>query len=418
MSIVTLISFIICILIIASSFRSGIDIFSPGRIFFIVWSLAIGLTDLKLSSLQHQWALEVWIKILIGPFAFILGTLLIYTLNLDTKIYSLHYLRKEKNYYKINNEKLYRTVVFLFFLFLFGYLIIYLKTGNVPLFSSNPGKTRSEFTMFGIGLFLHNVLLIVFFTSVYYLVEKNNLLRRRILILCSTFSTILYGITLQRYQIFITIFLVIVLLYYTTYKVKFRFVFIFIVILVTFFFLVSSFRAGEIIIMVLYKMSKMKISPDYAIFTEPYMYIVMNLENYARSIAKTEFYTYGYYTFDFITAISGLKHWISGYLNLKDTPFLISSFNTYSAFWTFYRDFGLLGIFFIPFGGGILFSSLYYSLRRNPTVLKIGIYGMFHFAIIFSFFNSIIGFLWFVYNLTVIILVFAYIKNDKSLCNN
>lgn len=414
MNLISIISFIICILVLLSAFRPYADVFSPGRLFTFIWALAIGLTNLKFSGFQHEWSTEIWIQVLIGPLAFLIGVLLIYAINLDKEIYSITALRSEKNLYDINKNKLYLAVIVLFLLFLFAYVVIYIKAGGVTLFSDNPGKTRREFTMFGIGLFLHNVLLIVFFTTVYYLVEKENKVKRRILLFTSVSSLVLYGITLQRYQIFITLFLVIVLLYYHTYKIKFRFIFLFTVVVVIFFFIVSSFRAGEILFYVLYRISKMKFSPDYAVFTEPYMYVVMNLENYARSIAKNEFFTLGYYTFDFVTALGGIKHWISDYFNLVETPYLVSIYNTYSAFWNFYRDFGLVGIFFIPFLGGVAFSSLYYSFRKQPTLLKIGIYSMFLFAVIFSFFNSIIGFLWFVYNLFVLALIFKFINKDSK----
>jgi oligosaccharide repeat unit polymerase len=410
MNLISIISFIICILVVLSTLRPNADVFSPGRLFTFIWALAIGLTNLKFSGFQHEWSTEIWLQVLIGPLSFLIGVLLVYSINLDKEIYSIKAIRSEKNLYHIDKDKLYLAVIILFLLFLFAYIVIYIKAGGVTLFSANPGKIRREFTMFGIGLFLHNVLLVVFFTTIYYLLEKKNKIKRRILLFTSISSLVLYGITLQRYQIFITLFLVIVLLYYHTYKIKFRFIFLFAVVVVIFFFIVSSFRAGEILFYVLYRISKMKFSPEYAVLTEPYMYVVMNLENYARSIAKNEFFTFGYYTFDFVTALGGIKHWISNYFNLVETPYLVSIYNTYSAFWNFYRDFGLVGIFFIPFLGGLAFSSLYYSFRKQPTLLKIGIYSMFLFAVIFSFFNSIIGFLWFVYNLFVLIIVLKYIN--------
>ncbi len=413
MSWVSIISFIICGVIIIASFRPNTDLFSPGRIFAFVWALAIGLTDLKLSGLQHEWALEIWIQVLIGPIAFLIGAALVYVHYIDKKVWSLNYLRSNHQFYEIDRPKLYKAVLILFSLFLFSYIVIYLKAGEVALFSSKPGSARSNFQMFAIGLFLHNVILIVFFSSVYYLLEKGNKNRKRVLIIASIISIILYAITLQRYQIFMTVFIVLILLYYTTFRIKFRTVFIIGLFIIAFFYFVSSFRIGELVIFILYKMSKMKFSPDYAIFTEPYMYVVMNLENYARSISKTEFYTYGYYTFDFLTAITGLKHWISEYFQLNETPFLISSFNTYTAFWTYYRDFGVLGIFFIPLFGGMALSALYYSFKANPSLQKLAFYGILLFAVIFSFFNSPIGFLWFVYNLLALFIVFKFISSGK-----
>ena len=412
MSWISLISFILCGIIIFLSFRPATDIFSPGRVFLFVWALAIGLTDLKLSGLQHQWTPSEWIQVLIGPVSFLLGVYSVYVLKLNTEIFSLNYLRDNIQLYRIDKSKLYKVVLLLFTLFLAGYIVIYLKTGEIPLFSSNPGKARSNFTMFGIGLFLHNVVLVVFLTAVYVILEKKNRFKKIILSLISLLATAMYALTLQRYQIFMAILMITTLLYYTTHRIKFKTVFISALLIIVFFYLVSSFRAGEIIIYVLYKMSKMKYSTDYAIFTEPYMYVVMNLENFARSITKIENYSFGYYTFDFVTAITGLKHWIEEYFMMIENPFLTSSYNTYSAFWTYYRDFGVLGIFLIPMIGGMALSSLFYSFRAKPTLMKLSIFGMFLFAAIFSFFNSAIGFLWFVYNMLILVVVVKYITLD------
>jgi oligosaccharide repeat unit polymerase len=180
------------------------------------------------------------------------------------------------------------------------------------------------------------------------------------------------------------------------------------------FYLISSLRAGEIIVAFLYYSAKMKFPLKYAVFTEPYMYVVMNLENYARAISKVDTYMYGFYSFDFITAITGLKHWIKDYFRLEDYPYLVSRYyNTCSAFWTIYRDFGVLGIFVLPFGGGLALSSLYYSFMKRPSLQKLAFYGILLFAAIFSFFDSIIGYLWFEYNLLMIYLVFKYISSPR-----
>lgn len=411
MSWVSVISFIGCLLIIFYSLRKKVDLFSPGKIFGFVWLLAIGLTDLKLSRLQHEWPPVVWLQILIGPFTFLLGAGLVYINKLNKEICTIETIRNYRDQFNLNTSRIYSSIIVLFLLFIFGYGVIYLYTGEIPIFSPKPGVARANFTMFGIGLFLHNVVLIVLFTVIYSILVKEKTSKKLLLGAMSVVSVGLYSLTLQRYQIFMTILLVIILLYYTTYKIKLSTTLITGIVIVVFFFLVSSFRAGEIIILVLYKISKMKFSPEYAVFTEPYMYITMNLENFARSIEKIEEYSFGYYTFDFVTAITGLKHWISEYFFMTENPYLISSYNTYSAFWTYYRDFGVLGIFVIPFFGGIGISSLYYSLREKPTLFKISIYGMLIYGVVFSFFNSIFGFLWYVYNVVVLIVVFKFISN-------
>ncbi|MBA4317338.1 MAG: hypothetical protein C0412_02955 [Flavobacterium sp.] len=405
--------FFFAFVILLFFFRKGADIFSPGRIFALVWCVALGITELKLSYLQHDWSLEVWIQILLGPVSFILGLSFIYVTSFNKQIRSINYFRNNFENYFIDSSKLYSAILILFALFLISYIIIFAKVGAVALFSANPGKVRSNFTMFGIGMFLHNVVLIVFFTVIYFVIEQKNKSKKIILALASFFATILYGITLQRFQIFMTIFLVVILLYYLTYKIKTRTLVITFFLVVAFFYSVTLFRLGDLVLVIIYKMSKMKYSPQYAVFTEPYMYFAMNLENYARSIEKIEHYTYGYYTFDFLTAITGIKHWLEEYFKLVEFPFLISDYNTYSGFFFYYRDFGTLGIFIIPFLGGIGIGSLYYSFRIQPTIRKLGLYGMLLFGLIFTFFNSTFGYLWYVYNFVALLIVFRYISTEK-----
>ncbi len=165
----------------------------------------------------------------------------------------------------------------------------------------------------------------------------------------------------------------------------------------------SNYFAGYI-----YVFSEMKFSPKYAIYTEPYMYVVMNLENFTRAVSKVVHHTYGYYTFNFVMSLTGLKHWIEKYSNLNNTPFLNSGYNTYTMFWDFYRDFGLLGLSIISFGLGFLISTLYYNFRSKPNINTLSLYSISVFIILFSFFINPIGQLHFFFN-TLLIFVFTLI---------
>jgi len=415
MNVISFISFIICVGILISLLQPNSDLLSPGKIFSLVWCLVIGVTNLKLSFLQKSWPTDVWIQILIGPVAFMVGILFAYLINFDKKIWSNLSLKGNLDLLKLNYSRLFVIIIVLFILFVVSYFIITLKAGTIPILGKKPWIIRRNFTMFGIGLFLHNVFLIVFLSGVYIIFEKNKKLKKMFVFFLSSTSVLLYSATLQRYQIIFSIFLIFVLLYYTTNRINFKSVIIIGLFIIGFFYLISSFRLGELALYILYKISKMKYSPEYAIFTEPYMYIAMNLENFAHAIQKLEYFTFGFYTFDFFTAITGLKHWIQEYSLLIENPYLISkSYNTFTAFWTYFRDFGILGVFFIPFGGGLGLGALYYSFKINPTIKKLALYGMFLFAAIFSFFNSVVGFLWFFYNFIAVLIIFKFIILPKN----
>ena len=79
----------------------------------------------------------------------------------------------------------------------------------------------------------------------------------------------------------------------------------------------------------------MKFNFKYAVFTEPYMYVSMNLENFTRAVGKLDNYTFGYYSFNFLTSLSGIRKSLADYLALNHFPYLNSNYNTYSMFWIF-----------------------------------------------------------------------------------
>ena len=415
MSLVSIISFLICFGIIASCFRKNADVLSPARILGFIWSLAVGLADLKLSRLQDQWTLESWVQLLLGPISLLVGIFVMYVLNIGTRPFQLDKIRQIWRAHSINHKALFGIILALFALFLSSYITIYLIQGEIPLFSSRPGFARLNFQMFGLGLFLHNVALVGFFTVLYLLIVNGNRGKKWLLVLATLSSVVLYSITLQRFQVMMTGILSISLLYYTTRHLRFSTISLWVACVLLFFYWVSTARGGQLFLYYLYIDSQMKFSPTYAVFTEPYMYLVMNLENFVRAMERLDHFTYGYYTFDFVTALTGLKHWISEYFALEETPYLTSGYNTYSAFWWFYRDYGIIGITIVPFLLGLSIGLLYYRIRIHPSLQTISAYCVCVFIMIFSFFNNLVSLLWFIYNLIAMYFIFRWIQMKPRL---
>jgi len=106
------------------------------------------------------------------------------------------------------------------------------------------------------------------------------------------------------------------------------------------------------------------------------MYVVMNPENFARSMEKLDHFTLGYFTFDPVFALVGLKYWVIEYFALNYTAYLISGYNTYTAYWWYYRDFGVIGTGFIPLLLGVVIGSLYYSMRKRPSFQILSAYSV------------------------------------------
>ncbi len=397
MSAVSLISFVVCAGLIVSCFRKEADVLSPGRLFAFLWSLAIGLADLKFSSLQSEWSVIGWLYLLIGLGAFLLGTFIVYVLNSTQGLVPVTTIRTRIREQRFNEGALFGMTLLLFVLYLVSFGASYVIKGFVPLLSSRPAQMRTQFSVFAFGLIIHAAPVIMFLVVEYFLLAKRRRLRKSVLIAVFVITAGSYFLLLQRFDYLIWAAVSFVFLYYGSAYVRFGTAFVTLAPFVGVFYWVSSLRLAGAIKNYLYLSSKMRFSVDYAFLTEPYMYIVTNLENFVRASQRLEQHTFGYYSFNFIASLTGLKHWIEDYFALNDTPFINSGYNTYSLLWTYYRDFGLIGLTLFPLLEGAVIAWLYYSMRKMPTILTVSTYGLAVFVILISFFHNALGMLQFVF---------------------
>ena len=402
----------ICLLIIVASVRRSADVFSPGRVFVFVWALVIGLAELKFSRFQHVWAIDVWLQVLLGPLAFLSGVFIVYVLNLNSPLLTREEIRRSWRPRDLHAGRLFWTVVILFLLFIGAFAVIrFIKGVTPPLFSPRPDIARVEFTMFGIGLFLHNVAPIIILSAVFGVVVEGQRSRKWVLAALSFVAVAVYFTLLQRFQIVMGAAIVVVLVYYTTRHLRWTTVFPYMVGAVGLFYWVSTLRSAmQFFFLYLYRESRMTFPAAYAWLTEPYMYFVMNVENLARGIARLENHTFGYYSFNFLFSISALKHWVEEYFAVDDMPYLVSGYNTYTSFWVYYRDFGILGITILPLLTGLAVGSIYYAVRRKPSLELIALYSLCVFLMLFSFFNNPLTLLWFVYSLALTVVGFRLMR--------
>jgi oligosaccharide repeat unit polymerase len=411
---ITFFCFIICAGIVLSTVRQGADILSPARVFGFVWSLAIGLAELKLSALQHEWSTTGWILVLMGPVAFLLGTFVAYVGNVNTTLVPVSDMRSNMRVQYLNADRLFIAICIGLGIYFFSYLVTFLVKGFIPLFSVKGAVLRTQWGVFGFGILVHSMPFVLFFTALYHIAVQGRSREKLILKVLCSIMVVTFVFLLQRFQLVFSVVICFTLIYYMTRLVRFRMVVVPLAALVTIFYLVSTLRAGVLLQWYLHAMSKMRFSKEYALFTEPYMYLVMNLENLARAVERLETFTFGYYSFDFLFALSGIKHWIKEYFQLNPTPFLVSSYNTYTAFWTYYQDFGVIGIAGIPFLLGLGIASTYYWMRSKPTVRKLAAYSLMVFVMLLSFFSIPIGLLWFVYNAVAIYLILRVISEPRQ----
>ncbi|MBE0556908.1 MAG: oligosaccharide repeat unit polymerase, partial [Proteobacteria bacterium] len=408
---------IVVVVIIASSFRRGVDVLSPGRVFSLAWAVSFGLAELKLSMFQHQWSAYGWLILLLGVGAFLLGIFVVFVYYLGTPVLAIsqirHRLQRDVRS-SVNPSTFFNVIVILFILYAIAYAVEVAVMGNVPLFASNPEKARVSFGMFGIHLFVTSMLTIMIFSVEYVLFMPRDRSRRVAVVLIFLVTALSFFLLLQRYSFATWALLALGLAYYGSRRVRMRNLLIAFAVIVTLLIVIQNLRTVLYVEQYVYVVSKMKYAREYAVFTEPYMYFVMNLENVARGVEKLEHFYYGYFTFDWLVALTGLKHWIGEYFAIDRLPFLNSGFNTFAFQWWSYYDFGPGGVAVISLLLGMGIGFAYSRLRTNPTIGSLYLYAIGFVFVATSFRENLFTRLDIVSNLGLIWFVHRYLLSKRS----
>jgi len=327
----------------------------------------------------------------------------VFVINFDKPVLRIESVRSLIKSTKHDSKILLRYIIYLFVAYIISYTVSTIVIGFVPMFTKFPGVSRNDWGIFGFGLFVQSFPAIIYLIILYFIISNGYIVQKYLLALVTLITFLSYAFLLQRYYIVFAILLSVVTLYYITNVLRFRNTILIFVIIFLSVFSMTFIRLTGTITNYLYYLSEMKYNIKYAAFTEPYMYIVMNLENYANAVEKVQKFTFGTFSLDFIFALTGLKHTLFNYMSLPQYPHLLTNnYNTYTMFFIYYWDFGIFGVGLIPFLIGALISASYYKMRRKPNLNTISVYSIFAFVIMFSFFIPIISFLHFTFNFFVI----------------
>lgn len=390
MTIPQIISLAIILFLIAISFKKGSDLLSPARVFLLVWTVCILLVEFKFSGFQHQWSSFSWFVLISGLFSFLLGLFISYALQADKSLLSINEIRgRIKQNIKFDRQRLFITISLLFTAYIISLIIEIVLEGYIPIFHPKPDMARMEFGVFGIHLIVSQMPVILFLIVEYLVLGSESRKRKFNVLIFFVIVFITYFLLLQRFNYIYWIVISLTLLYYATRKINFKNIAIFSVFFASFLSILTTIRVSQYATQFMHVISKMKYSAEYASFTGPYMYVVMNLENLARAVDKLETHTYSAMTLDWLYALFGLKHWLKDYFDFIPRPFLNSSFNTYPYMWEYFYDFGTGGVVLISLSLGLIIGLIYYSMRVRGTLDSVIYYAVCLFFILISFFTNI-----------------------------
>ncbi len=407
MSWVSIICLSLCFLIVSTAFTRRADVFAPYRVFGFIWFLAIGLTDLKFSFYQREWSVYSWFVLFIGVGSALLGFFIVAVTFLDQPMLSLREQRKKILERPVNEEVLFWSIIVLASLYTIGFIAEVLVAGGVPAFAAKPDRARVDFGFFGMHLFVTMMPTILLLATEYFVFVRDGSRKRRksLVIAAYSFVFLSFALLLVRFLYVMWGVPTLCFLYYATNRVKLKHFVLSIAGFFGFLQILRSIRSIGYVENYSYVIARVRFPKTYSAFTEPYMYIVMNLENFARSVEQWTSFTYGYFTLDFLMALTGLKHPLAKEFGLVERPFLISSYNTFSFLMPFYQDFGVIGVAVIPFLIAVTIGYTYHTMRRRPTIANAMVYSFGVSILVLSFFIHALGMLSIFLNLCVLIFV-------------
>jgi oligosaccharide repeat unit polymerase len=384
---ISVICFSIFITLFISGLRKTADFLSPARIFVMLWAFVLGVVQLKQSHLQLLWTSSDWFVALLALVTFLLGIYISFIINLNRPFLHVTKIRQSIRESGINEKNLFRFIIVYTVIYIFCFIAEWQIEGYLPIFTSDPDRARILFGVFGLHLIVSSANVLLFLVIQYFIFVKANYRKKGILIFVFILGLANYILIVQRYGFVILLMMAFCLFYYSGKRIKPRTIISFSLIVLVVIIGIQSLRVTGLFTYYVYTNSEMKFSPAYAELTIPYMYLSMNIENFVKYYPKIENFAYGFFTFDFLTALTGIKHWVAEYANLEKFRMYIGGYNTYPFFWPYYLDFGIAGLAVIPFAIGFIISEVYYYLHRNPSlvVLTLATVG---FAVIMISFNS------------------------------
>ncbi len=385
------------------------DIFSPARIFAFIWFFSIGLADLKFSRLQHEWSLFSWVAIFLGIGSFLVGNFAVSVLTSNERTYSIQQIRMMGRTQGVSEPQFFIAIIILSVLYFVCLAAETYAAGGLPLFSAAPERARTAFGLFGTHLFVAGMPAVLLLIFEYLILVPGRRAKKYVLVFLFFGIVGSFFFLLVRFVYVMAVAMIFAVAYYKSNHLRPRNVILVLASVAAMFTIAVQVREARYVENYLYVVSQMRYSRAYASFTGPYMYIVMNLENFTHVADNIQSYTYGYYTFDFLLALTGLKHWMADYFGLSATEYLTSGYNTFPFIFYYLVDFGLVGVALFPLVLGITIRYLYYKMRATAGLSATVVYACCFYVMAISFFTNPLTMLSFVFVIAVIVVVHHFI---------
>jgi len=387
------------------------DFLYPPAVFSLSWIAAIGLACLKLSYLQTDWELLTWLTFYLIYIGFLSGY------GFCSRFFPK--TQRQMITYTVSATQLKTVIIILSTVMCTAFLAETAILGFIPLFTKDTPHAYSSFHVSGLHYFTVLCVLIPPFFIAFN--ELNNRKADTVCILCLIISLFLPVLMVSRFQLLFGLLLAaftFILMNFGKLKTFLRprtillFILSLVLILFTYVFITVE-RAHSI--SYLNGIFEMK-NPAFPIFfTQPYIYITNNFDNFNCLIRDLDEHSCGLKSLFPFFALSGLKF---VYPRLVDFPIYTTKeeLTTVTMFYDVWYDFGTVGSFLFAIVLGAVFAFLYQRVKNAGRPVFIILYAQMLTYLSLAFFTTWFSnpATWFYLAVTVLIDLILWFTDRKK----
>lgn len=346
-------------------------------IFGLAWIGGQGLACFQLSRLQQQWSVITWLSFGIAYVGFVLAFRVKNSLGRE-KIQVCC-----RRGYEQYSTPLLHCIFAVVALSLMAFFLEAYIVGYIPIFVDF-AHAYSYFHVSGVHYFTVSCVFIPVLSVLYWFsgVKKKKVV---CLVLANIIAVGIPVLCVSRFQLIFEVGFAVIAYFTLSSKIKWRTVIGLGICLVIGYGVLSVFRNHDA--SYLNDIFEMKNSELPVAFSQPYIYIVNNYENYNCLVENLSGHTWGLKMLFPLFGLTGLKF---VFPELVTFPIYITKdeLNTYTMFYDAYYDFGVVGVFALAVLIGFACRKIYYKIygSENPIWLLIG--GQLIFYLGLSFFTT------------------------------
>lgn len=380
-------------------------------IFILTWCMTLGMAMLRLLAYEFKWSSKFLFAEFLGMFVLLIA------IDIGAGFFNSTRVEKESDYFDIDrpfSKKLYNFVLF-FVGFAFACFVVnYLRTGIIPLFSSNRSayvEISSKFLALEIGMAPVSGM------AYYCLTGKGiNNLQKLVMWLCIILNVFVFPIlNLSRGNLVANIIMFFASFYFCSPNLRKSLRRIFVVALIAIFFLTAK-RDFSALQLATYTPTFLRDKPTLASI---FVYLTSSHDNFALNIDNFSNFSHGWGMFEMFNEFLNIQ-WIedivqNSYSSLSRVQLFL---NVNDMFGSFYYDLGFFGIFLWDLLWGILWGATEKWFEIENTPVSCMAYGISLYCVGFAFFTDKTGFVSFMwYGMTFLCSVVMHISISHSYNN-